>query len=115
MKLRRLTASAASLLALGLSACADPPPLYGDAPATAGNNTMVPETPKPDLAMDPYPGGPYGVAQGDTVDDIDLPGYRLSLADNDIATVPWEDSITLASVRSQSNAKCIWLAFDAYW
>lgn len=114
MNFKRLIASAASLLAAGLSACADPPPLYGDSTNVPGNNMPTPMA-MPDMAMDPYPEGPYGNQEGDTMFDIDLPGYRLSLDHTDITEVPWEDSITLSSVRAQSKAKCIWLALDAFW
>jgi hypothetical protein len=116
---RIILAFAALLLGPALSACSDPPPLYGDKPVVAtGGPTAGPDMAMlpPDLAMDVYPSGPYGNQVGDIVEDIDLPGYHLSVANNDPSKVPWEDHIKLSQIRSEyRTSKCMWLAVDAFW
>lgn len=104
----------ASLVALSLGGCADPPPLFGESPLVP--STTEPPAAKPDLAMESYPEGPYGNQEGDTFFDIDMPGYRLTLDKTDTTAATWEDSITLSSVRAANpNAKCIWVSLGASW
>lgn len=113
--MRRLASLVMTGLGLVNAACNPTPPLlYGDQPQNTGG-TVDMAIPPPDLAESPYPAGPYGAAIGDTMFPLDLPGYRLSVMETDSTKVPWDDHLTLASVRSQSKAKCIVMAIDAFW
>lgn len=113
--MNRYTSLAMTGLGLLAAACNPPPPLlYGDQPPASGGAADM-AIPPPDMALSPYPAGPYGARAGDTMFPLDLPGYRMSVKNTDSTMLPWEDHLTLASVRSQSKAKCIMMAIDAFW
>ena len=116
MRIRNSFTALSCLALVGVAGCADPPNLYGDSRVVTTSPGNTTEAPKPDLAMDTYPEGPYGNQTGDTFFDLDNPGYRLTPEHTDTTSVTWEDSITLSSLRSaHPTAKCILISLGASW
>jgi hypothetical protein len=109
--------SLASLVALALCACGDPPRLYGSQGTTAEQNRDQTDAgaPAPDLAQVAYPAGPYGNQIGDTLRDLTLAGYRMTPQQTDSTKLPWDTAIHLADFHANPACTCLLITVGASW
>ena len=73
--------------------------------------------PGPDLAPydpGPYPEGPYGIKEGDTIYNVAPNGYALSIENSDVSTLEFK-SLPLSSIRADPRCKCLMISKSARW
>lgn len=85
------------------------------------NNTMQTQpdmaVPGPDLAPydpGPYPAGPYGVQEGDTVYNLSSQGYMLSRDQTDATQLEYK-ALSIDVIRQNPKCKCLMLSLSATW
>jgi hypothetical protein len=91
--------------------------LFSTEDAGAGGSDMAGREMHPsgaDMAMHPYPAGPYGNQIGDTMRDVTLQGYRLTRAQTDSTQLTWSN-ITLSDYHNNPRCKCMLITVGALW
>ncbi len=81
-----------------------------------GGNESPPDLlpPPPDLAIPPYPSGPYGIKEGDTLYDVTAKGYHLSRMQTDSSKLMLED-VKVSEAHFNPACKCLVVSISAEW
>jgi thiol-disulfide isomerase/thioredoxin len=82
----------------------------GAAPPDVG-----PGAPTPDLSPVPYPSGPFGNRPGETLEDLEVEGYRLSRTARDAAALGWDTQIRLADYHADPRCGCLLISMGGVW